>query len=144
MDKRKEMAGLRNALRLFVKANSHTMTDDEALSVASLHDDWLPNHSYTTDDVDKVVRYKEGLYRIVSAHTSAAHYPPDGEGLLALYRPIVVGHNGTLEDPIPYLYGMDVYAGLVYTYSGGTWIAVKDMVPCVWPPAPGNEWEVVA
>lgn len=138
-----EMAQLGNALRMFVIANSKTMTDAEAISVSGLHDKWAAGIVYTQEDVGKVVWYKGNLYRIVSAHTAMAHYPPDGEGLLSLYRPIVIGHSGTAADPIPYFYGMDVYAGLYYVDNGTVWIAKKDMIPCVWNPTEGNEWEKV-
>lgn len=143
MDKRMEMKELRNALRLFVAMNGCKMTDEQALSVSGLHDKWAPDIVYTAEDVDKVVKHNGKLYRIVSAHTAAAHYPPDGEGVLALYRPIDVVHAGTMEDPIPFVYGMDVTAGLYYSHENGLWLAKTTMTPCVWNPAAGNEWEKV-
>lgn len=141
MDMRKIYAELHNALRLFVALNGAKMTDEEAVSVSGLHDEWVSGKAYTADDVDKVVRYKDKLYRIVSAHTAQSHYPPDGEGLLALYRPIVLGYAGTTDDPIPFAYGMDVTAGQYYSYTNSVWLAKKDMKPCVWYPVDGNEWE---
>lgn len=144
MNRMTEMIQLANAMRMFVIANSKTMNDAEALSVSGLHEKWEAGKIYKAEDVGKVVWWKGKLYRIVSAHTAQAHFPPDGEGLLALYRPIVVGHAGTAADPIPYIYGMDVSAGLYYVDNGTVWIAKKDMMPCVWNPAEGNEWEKFA
>lgn len=144
MDKRMEMQELRNALRLFVAMNGQGMSDKQALSVSSLHDKWEAGTEFKTEDVNKVVKHNGKLYRIVSAHTAQAHYPPDGEGVLALYRPIDVEHTGTLEDPIPFVYGMDVTAGLHYYHEGNIWKAKITMAPCVWNPAAGNEWELVA
>lgn len=141
MNKLTEMTQLGNALRMFVIANSKTMTDAEALSVSGLHEKWEVGRVFKEEDVNKVVWWKEKLYRIVSAHTAQAHYPPDGEGLLAIYRPIDIGHAGTADDPILFTYGMDVSAGLYYSYNDAVWIAKKDMIPCVWYPAAGNEWE---
>lgn len=141
MNKLTEMTQLANAMRMFVIANSKAMTDSEALSVLGLHEKWEVGKVYKSEDVGKAVWWKGKLYRIVSAHTAQAHYPPDGEGLLALYRPIVIGHAGTAEDPIPYTYGMDVHTGLYYSHEGEVWIAKKDMMPCVWNPVEGNEWE---
>ena len=140
MDMRKIYAELHNALSMFVAMNGKSMTDEQALSVGTMHEEWKAGRVFEVDDVDMVVKYKDHLYRIVSAHTALAHYPPDGEGLLALYRPIVQGHAGTEADPIPFVYGMDVEAGKYYGYNGENWIASKDMKPCVWPPAEGNEW----
>lgn len=144
MDKRLGMAELHNALRLFVAMNGSKMTDEQALSVSSMHDKWVAGTVYTAEDVNKVVKHEGGLYRIVSAHTAQAHYPPNGEGLLALYRPIVIGHAGTKEDPIPFTYGMDVTAGLYYSHANSLWLAKTTMAPCVWNPAEGNEWELVS
>lgn len=141
MNRRTEMAELRNALRLFVSANGAAMSDEQALSVSSLHDKWEAGIVYEDKDVNKVVKHKGKLYRIVSAHTAAAHYPPDAEGVLALYRPIDISHAGTLEDPIPFVYGMDVTGGLYYSYENAIWLAKINMAPCVWPPAEGNEWK---
>lgn len=142
-DMRKIYAELHNALSMFVAMNGKTMTDEQALSVSTMHEEWKAGRVFATEDVNKIVRYDGNLYRIVSAHTAQAHYPPDGEGLLALYRPIVIGHSGTQADPIPYTYGMDVTAGAYYSYNGSVWLAQKDMKPCVWPPADGNEWKAV-
>lgn len=143
-DMRKIYAEMHNALKLFVRMNGKAMTDEEALSVSGMHEEWKAGRVYAAEDVKLVVSYNGNLYRIASAHTAQAHYPPDGPGLLALYRPIVVGHEGTEADPIPYTYGMDVSAGLYYSYNDKVWIAQKDMKPCVWPPAESNEWKDVA
>ena len=131
-------AQIYNALRAFV--SSTTMPDETALSMPDLHDKWSPGVAYAAD---KVLRHNGGLYRVVTPHTSQAHQPPDAEGMLAIYRPVVQESTGTKEDPIPYLYGMDVHTGLYYVYQGALWRAKVDMLPCVWPPAEGNEWEAV-
>lgn len=128
------------ALSLFVQMSGKTMTDEQALSVSSMHEKWRAGRVFKADDVSVIVRHNDNLYRIVSAHTAQAHYPPDAVGVLALYRPIVQGHTGTSDDPIPYVYGMDVTAGLHYSYNGEVWTASRNMAPCVWPPAEGNEW----
>lgn len=69
-----------------------------------------------------------------------------GEGMLAVYRPIDQVHEGTKEDPIPFVYGMDTEEGKYYAYEGITYLCKQDMIPCVWPPnTPGLwQWEVVA
>ena len=87
------------------------------------------------------------LYRVVQAGgvMPQQHQPPHGEGMLAVYRPIDQGHAGTLEDPIPWVYGMDCTAGTYYSYNGHIYqVAVGgDMVPCVWPPDTTGIWQWV-
>ena len=91
---------------------------------------------------------KDGqLYRVVQTVTPQAHQEPGGEGMLAVYRPIDRKHAGTLEDPIPWVYGMDCLAGMYYSYEGAVYRVADggDMVPCVWAPdTPGLwQWEIV-
>ena len=87
------------------------------------------------------------LYRVVQAVTPLESQPPHGEGMLAVYRPIDQQHTGTAEDPIPWVMGMDCFAGKHYSYKGKVYrVAVGgDMIPCVWPPDTANmwQWEVV-
>ena len=72
---------------------------------------------------------------------------PGGDGMLAIYRPIDREHAGTLEDPIPWIYGMDCLSGIYYSYNGAIYRVADggNMIPCVWPPdTPGLwQWETV-
>lgn len=78
--------------------------------------------------------------------TPQAHQAPHDEGMLAIYRPIDQTHAGTLEDPIPFVYGMDTEEGKYYAYEGTTYLCRQTMTPCVWAPGtPGLwQWEVAA
>lgn len=87
------------------------------------------------------------LYRVVGANgvDPMPHQPPHGEGMLAIYRPIDQTHAGTLEDPIPWAYGMDCEAGKYYTHASGLWRCAYAMPACIWAPgSPGVwQWEAV-
>ena len=87
------------------------------------------------------------LYRVVQAGgvTPQEHQPPHGEGMLAVYRPIDQSHAGTLEDPIPWVYGMDCHAGVYFSYQGHIYQVAEggDMVPCVWAPGTAGLWQWV-
>ena len=86
------------------------------------------------------------LYRVVQAVTPQSHQAPSSAGMLAVYRPIDQVHEGTKEDPVPFVYGMDTEEGKYYAYEGITYLCKQDMIPCDWPPnTPGLwQWEVVA
>ena len=84
------------------------------------------------------------LYRVVQEKVKPLeNQPPHGEGMLAVYRPIVVEHKGTVDDPIPWVYGMDCYEEKYYSYkehiykvdTGGS------MIPCLWPPDSEGLWQ---
>lgn len=67
------------------------------------------------------------LYRVVQSGgvIPQEHQPPHGEGMLAVYRPIDEGHAGTLEDPIPWVYGMDCHAGTYFSYNGHIYLVAE-------------------
>ena len=129
-------------------ATATAMTDAQALSIPTDFYPTWPEEGLNANGQyveGQVVRYGSGLYRIAQpVVTPVETQVPGGEGMLAVYRPIVEGHAGTAEDPIPWVYGMDCNAGKYYSYGGKVYKAVMDMIPCVWYPDGGaNTWEVV-
>ena len=107
---------------------------------------------YTIDSHYRMCSNAEGLRKVEqqvaaeAAVTPQAHQAPHDEGMLAIYRPIDQTHAGTLEDPIPFVYGMDTEEGKYYAYEGTTYLCRQTMTPCVWAPGtPGLwQWEVAA
>ncbi len=88
---------------------------------------------------DRIISKDGQLYRVVQAVTPIESQPPDGEGMLAIYRPINPEHAGAADDPIPWVYGMDCHAGKYYSYEGAVYMVAEggDMIPCTWPPDSG-------
>lgn len=131
-------------------ATATTLPDAVALSIPDLLKAWPELLAAGKPIQPGVCLVHEGqVYRMVqpNAVTPQAHQPPGGDGMLAVYRPIDREHAGTLADPIPWVYGMDCYAGKYYGYDGKIYLAKLDMLPCVWTPgSAGTEtvWEVVA
>lgn len=127
-------------------ATATTLTDAQALGIQhDLYPVW-PN------GVDETGAYRAGqvitdngsVYRVVQAVTPIESQPPHGEGMLAIYRPIVKGHKGNKNDPIPWVYGMDVKKNKYYSYGGVVYRAAENMMPCVWYPDSGIwQWEAV-
>lgn len=99
---------LETALTLFVNSNTKTLTDERALSVSLLIDEWAKDTSY---EKDQIVRYKDELYRIGQDHTSQEIYPPDSEGVTALYSHIKITEEGYEEwkawDSVSGIYAKD-------------------------------------
>lgn len=133
------------AAAIIMQRQSHLMTDTEALSVPLAHEVWAAEMPYKI--VGQVIRYpadSNRLYRVMqTVNKSLAHQPPGSDGMLAVYRPIDIAYKGTIDDPIPYVYGMDVLTGKYYATNDMLWRAKKDMLPCVWPPSDAliNEWD---
>lgn len=91
---------------------------------------------------DAIINDGGTLYRVVQDNTTPQEgQPPHGEGMLAVYRPIDQSHEGTAEDPIPWIYGMDCHEGTYYSYNGKTYLCKQDMTPCVWTPDTAGLWQ---
>lgn len=125
-----------------------TITDTQALQMVDLFPLW-EDLLAAGNKLEQNTILKDGdtLYRVVSAGgvIPQEHQPPHGEGMLAVYRPIDQTHAGTLEDPIPWVYGMDCTAGTYFSYEGHIYQVAEggDMKPCVWPPDSAGLWQWV-
>ena len=92
--------------------------------------------------VEKAADGRDGLEKAQAGGVDALEtQPPDAEGMLAVYRPVDVVHAGTLEDPIPWVYGMDCHSGLYYSHGGRVYLCNADMIPCVWEPGTEGLWQ---
>lgn len=138
---------LRVAVMAFV-ATATTIPDAQALEMPDLFPTWETVLADGKELAAERVISKDGqLYRVVQAVTPQGHQPPDGEGMLAIYRPINPEHAGTADDPIPWVYGMDCHAGKYYSYEGAVYMVAEggDMIPCTWPPDSGIwQWVLVS
>lgn len=132
-------AKLKADLELKSVSTSIPLEDDAtALALAPVCRDWEANHHY---EAGEIVNHNGQAYRVIQAVDSLEHQPPGAEGMLAIYRPLNPGHAGTLEDPIPFVNGMDVYNGKYYSFNEKTYLAKADMLPCIWDPGTAGLWQ---
>ena len=140
-----EMARETRAALLAFAAGATALTDEQALGMASVFPTWPEGVNGDGQYVQGQVVQDEGqLYRVMQPTvTPLENQPPHGEGRLAVYRPIEVEHTGTIDDPIPWVYGMDCYNGKYYSYEDKLYLCTGDMIPCTWAPgAEGvHQWE---
>lgn len=91
MNKLQAAEQLRRALQMFAA----TLTDEQAMEIATVYDEWQPDRQYAqgvyltygTNGVGDVQ-----LYKVVQAHTSQADWLPDKTA--ALYTPIGLDDDG--------------------------------------------------
>ena len=128
-------------------ASFTALTDSQALSMPDI----LPTWEGLLERGEKVLAgvclmHSGQCYRVVQEVAPMESQPPGADGMLAVYRPVDKKHAGTLEDPIPWVSGMDCKEGKYYSHKGKIYLCTGDMSPCVW--APGTEgvwqWEVAA
>lgn len=132
-----------NTLMQRVVAQAIPVDDDAtALALSPICPEWQAGTHYESGEI---VNHEGQAYRVVQSVDSLEHQTPGAEGMLAIYRPLNTENTGTVDDPIPYVYGMDVYNGKYYSFNGKTYLAKSDMTPCVWDPGtPGLwQWELV-
>lgn len=129
------------AVKLYVQAATD-IPDEQAMEMPDLFKSWDEALAAGEELAANTVLNLDGqLYRVVQAVTPQAHQRPDGEGMLAIYRPIDKAHAGTQEDPIPFVYGMDTEQGKYYSSGGKVYLCNQTMTPCVWPPETEGLWQ---
>lgn len=115
----------RRAVRLFAES----LDDADALSVASVYDEWASGVDY---NAGQHLRWKGNLYRVTQPHPSQADWTPDVA--VSLYERIDVEHAGTMDDPIPYEGNMALVVGLHYVQDGVVYLCTRDTVNPVYNP----------
>ena len=143
-------AAQREARELLLEKTTKAAAQTEALTLsecalmarAQMYDEWQPGQSYAQG---KRVTYNGIVYEVQQQTTSSDVYPPDAEGVLALYIPLSTDGQGTLEDPYLWIYGMTVQTGEYVIYNGTTYKAKGLMKPCTWLPGSDiNVWEEIS
>lgn len=121
---------------LIAQTASFSVAEFQTLAEAHYFEEWQAGQTY---EAGCRIQYEGVVYEVIQNVTAQAHQTPATEGMLAIYRPLSLDesggeHEGTLDDPIPWIYGMDVTAGLYYSYNGKIYQAVQAQKPSVWEP----------
>lgn len=92
--------------------NRIDLTDNEALAVKDFYPTW---QSKIGDNVEQGYKmmYDGNLWRVKQNHMIIEAYPPS-IATAALYEVINYQHEGTIEDPIPYVPPMEIFKGEYY------------------------------
>lgn len=92
MDKRLSAEQLRRALQIVVAS----LTDDQALEIASVYPAWEPNHAYAVGEIISYGTNPVGdpqLYKVAQDHMSQDIYQP-GDGTESLYTAFGLDESG--------------------------------------------------
>lgn len=95
------------------KINRINLTDNEALAVKDFYPTW---QSKIGDNVEQgyKMRYGDNLWKVRQNHLIQKIYPPSLD-TASLYEVIEEQHEGTMEDPIPYVPPMEIFNDKYYT-----------------------------
>lgn len=142
----KAVAGPMAAAVCAFAATATEIPNPMALEMVSLFPTWEDVLGSKVElPAGRIITLAGQLYRVAQPVIPQAHEPPDMDGMLAIYRPIDEGHDGTLEDPIPWILGMDCVAGAYYSHKGAVYQVADggSMIPCTWPPDTDGMWQWV-
>lgn len=96
------------AVALLVQSSAKIFTDEQALSVSLLFEEWALDKKY---EKDYIVQYGDDIYRIGQDHTSQKQWKPGDEGTTALYSLIKIDESGYEEwktfDGVSGIYALD-------------------------------------
>lgn len=132
------------SFRQLAQTEEFTATEFATFAKAGLFPVWVPGAAYAAGN--RIVH--EGVvYEVKQPVTAQDHQPPGGAGMLAVYRPISADPqsgeepDGSLENPHPFISGMDVFNDKYYSFEGAVYLAKADMLPCVWNPGMAGLWQ---
>lgn len=101
------------------------LTDEQALQVKEIYGNWNPDVEYLKPENGILRILDEGeLYELRQNHTSQAGWPP--RLTPALWKKVVVDHTGTIDDPIPYSNGLEIFNGKYYTQNDVLYLCTRD------------------
>lgn len=131
-----------------VQTANFTAAEFQTLAKARYFEEWQAGQTY---EAGYRIQYEGVVYEVIQDVTAQAHQTPATEGMLAIYRPLSLDeggeeHEGTLDDPIPWIYGMDTEKDKYYSYNGNIYRCVQAQKPSVWEPGAAGTaaiWEFV-
>lgn len=104
---------------------TETLTDEQALEVPNYVEKWKADKEYKESErLSYTVEGETTLYKAIQNHTSQADWTPDKTR--SLYMPIGKPDEGTKENPITWVSGMESEVGKYYTDEGVLYIGLED------------------
>lgn len=104
------------------------VSNNEALSMASIYNYWKAGVRYGGDKQEKIVRRPvagvDVLFECITPHTSQSDWAP--ELTPSLWNRIDLEHAGTKEDPIPAALNMMYYKGKYYIEGDVLYLCTRD------------------
>ena len=104
------------------------ITQSQAASLVYLYKSWS---AFSNDGVTAMHysvgdrrRFNDTVYECIQEHYALSHYTPDI--VPALWKRLDVDHTGTIDDPIPYETGMEIFNGKYYTENDVLYLCNRD------------------
>ena len=114
-------------LRVAINGAGAMLTDEQALTCKLIYRQWTGLIGTTARPGQRFLN-GETLYKVrddASVHTFSREWEP-GVTTAALYTAIDEAHSGTIDDPIPWVQPMELYANKYYTEGGKLYACWRD------------------
>lgn len=118
------LKGMENVESITRKINRLGLTNNEALSVKEMYPKWEDKIGCTIE-VGFITLYEGNLWKARQTHTALDIYPPS-VNTASLYEVVNEEHEGTMEDPIPYIPPMEIFNGKYYLQNGVVYKCIRD------------------
>lgn len=122
-------ASISSAAFIVAKAQSQTLSDQDALQAKMLYHEWsyLCETSYKAENAGFKFTHKDQLYKTAQdSFTFQSQWEPGSVGTESIYTLIDEDHAGTKEDPIPYKKNMEIFNGKYYTQNDVLYQCIRD------------------
>ena len=119
------------------RINERPLSSADALKHQSYYPEWGDTNAPMGKEVDAGFRLRHGgkLYEVRQPHTLQEQWEPGAVGVESLYEllqpdyeELPQGHEGTLEDPIPYESNQVLEEGKYYEQNGIIYLCTRDSV----------------
>lgn len=100
-----------------------TNTDEQALAVKVLYPEWADIPEGTELAEGKRVNDEGVLYKVTTTHNKQSTWKPKDSA--TLFTPIDEAHEGTIDDPIPWVSGMVSEQGKYYIDEGIKYLCIE-------------------
>lgn len=114
-------------LRPYIVKAAQSLADEDAINAVELFEPWVVGVKYVAQE--SRVSDLGKLYRCKQSHTSQADWQPHLTP--ALWDLVVVGHSGTIDDPIPADIGLTYVKDKYYIEedSGKVYLCIRQDTP---------------
>lgn len=115
-----------DTLHEIIKENINTagLTVEESLK----HKEYFPKWDELigkTESGGFMFSYEDTLYEVIQEHEFASQWVP-GVGTESLYKVVQIEASGTMEDPIAWKQGMELFNGKYYTDKDVLYLCIRD------------------
>lgn len=114
-------------IRAAMDSAGAALADAQALTCKLIYRQWADLIGTTATPGQRFL-HGETLYKVrddAATHTFSQEWEP-GVTTAALYTAIDEAHSGTIDDPIPWVQPMELYAGKYYTEGGKLYECWRD------------------